>query len=56
MSDIQKDSLKIEEPVFAAIILAAGYSSRMKKFKPLLPIGRRQRHLKDWLPVSEPGE
>ena len=24
---------------FAAIILAAGYSSRMKSFKPLLPIG-----------------
>ena len=38
MSDIQKGSLKMEEPVFAAIILAAGYSSRMKKFKPLLPI------------------
>ena len=29
----------MEKPVLAAIILSAGLSSRLKEFKPLLPLG-----------------
>ncbi len=47
MADVQMDSRetakiskagKPESTTFAAVILAAGYSSRMKRFKPLLPV------------------
>lgn len=47
MADVQMDSRetakiskagKPESTAFAAVILAAGYSSRMKRFKPLLPV------------------
>lgn len=36
---MKKDQRDTGRHGFAAIILAAGYSSRMKSFKPLLPIG-----------------
>ncbi|TGE39319.1 HD domain-containing protein [Desulfosporosinus fructosivorans] len=36
MADREKD---LERPYVAAVILAAGYSFRMKSFKPLLPLG-----------------
>jgi putative nucleotidyltransferase with HDIG domain len=38
-SDLQRDLLDAHTKKLAAIVLAAGFSSRMVEFKPLLPLG-----------------